>query len=324
MSSAPLLAVDNLVKHFRSPLSGRQVFAVNGVSFSVGVGETIGLVGESGSGKSTIGRVIARLLTPTSGSVVFAGNDIAGWSTTRCRGLRDKIQIVFQNPWGALNPRMRVGNLIEEPLKLHRELSPGERRHHAAELAGKVRLHTDVLQRFPHELSGGQLQRVCIARAIATQPKLIILDEPTSSLDLSVRADILDLLFELQRETGVAMLFISHDLETVRFISHRVLVLYLGRIVEAGKSDDVFGRSAHPYTRALLSARLPVTARHRTERLRLEGEIPSPMQIPTGCVFASRCPIAVADCSTCVPASEAIGTDHAAACFRLDAARATG
>ncbi|MBM3503439.1 MAG: ATP-binding cassette domain-containing protein [Alphaproteobacteria bacterium] len=316
MAETALLTVDNLTKRFRAPLSGDTIFAVNGVSFSLGVGETVGLVGESGSGKSTIGRAIARLLTPSEGAVVFAGEDIARWSTAQCRTLRDKIQIVFQNPWGALNPRMRIGRLIEEPLKLHSGLDGGARRQRVEALADRVRLSREALDRFPHELSGGQLQRVCIARAIATKPRLIILDEPTSSLDLSVRADILDLLAELQRETGAAMLFISHDLETVRFISHRVLVLYLGRIVEMGPSQRVFERPAHPYTRALLSARLPVSGR-RGDRVRLEGEIPSPLNLPKGCVFASRCPIAIADCLQRSPGLDPIGADSAAACFRL-------
>ena len=220
--TAPVLEVQGLVKHFDVSRQVK-VHAVNGVSFSIREGETLGVVGESGSGKSTIGRSVIRLLAPTGGSIRFRGRDITNLPESACRPLRAEMQMVFQDPWSALNPRIRIGDLIAEPLKLHTKLSAAERRDKAEALAIRVRLTPELLTRFPAELSGGQLQRVCIARAIATSPKLIVLDEPTSSLDLSVRAGILDLLAELKAETGAAMMFISHDLGTVKLISDRIL-----------------------------------------------------------------------------------------------------
>jgi oligopeptide/dipeptide ABC transporter ATP-binding protein len=311
----PILKVRDLRKHFRR--GSATVYAVDGVSFDLRPGETIGLVGESGSGKSTIGRTIVRLLRPTAGSIVFNGTDIAEFSQRRCKPLRKDIQFVFQNPWGALNPRMRVSRLIEEPLRLQGVASA---RHDAAALAERVQLSAQVLSRYPHELSGGQLQRVCIARAIASRPKLVVLDEPTSSLDLSVRAGVLELLSTLQRETNAAFIFISHDLDTVRLISDRIIVLYLGRVVEEGRVDDVFNNPAHPYTQALLSSHLPVVKRapgHR-QRIRLVGEIPSPLRQQTGCSFAGRCPIALPACQAGIPPMEALpGDGHRAACIRI-------
>ena len=224
----PVLKVENLVKHFPAGDGDRIVHAVNGVSFSIAAGQTLGMVGESGSGKSTIGRTVLRLLRPTSGRITFQGRDISGLPEKSCRPLRADMQMVFQDPWAALNPRMKVRSLIEEPLLLHTKMGRAERRDYAHEMALRVNLNADLLSRYPSGLSGGQLQRVCIARAIATNPKLIVLDEPTSSLDLSVRAGILELLSELKEETGAAMLFISHDLGTVRLISDRIVVLYLG------------------------------------------------------------------------------------------------
>ena len=313
-----VLEVENLVKHFPAP-RGLTVHAVNGVSFSIREGETLGVVGESGSGKSTIGRTVIRLLAPTAGRIRFRGRDITGLAESACRPLRADMQMVFQDPWSALNPRIRIGDLITEPLKLHTRLSGSERRDRAEALALRVRLTPELLTRYPGELSGGQLQRVCIARAIATNPKLIVLDEPTSSLDLSVRAGILDLLAELKEETRAAMMFISHDLGTVKLISDRILVLYLGSVVEYAPSAEVFARPAHPYSQALMSAHLPADPAAVLRRHVLEGEIPSPINLPPGCAFASRCPVVADRCRGTAPPLDPVGGDaaHVAACLRI-------
>lgn len=314
----PILKVRNLVKHFPGNRPGEIIHAVNGVSFDLVPGQTVGLVGESGSGKSTIGRNVVRLLRPTSGTIHFGGRDISTINEREMRPLRKEIQIVFQDPYSALNPRMRVGNLIGEMVKLHSGLDAAARRAKVTALAARVHLNADLLTRFPNELSGGQLQRVCIARALATDPKVIVLDEPTSSLDLSVRAGILELLGELQRETGVAMLFISHDLETVQLVSHRILVLYLGFVAEDGPADSVFDRPAHPYSQALLSADLPPDPDVVLDRQILQGEVPGPVNLPPGCPFAPRCPLVRDECTRARPAAVTVGADHHAACVRVD------
>ncbi len=317
-ATEPLLKITDLVKHFPGPKPEDTVHAVNGVSFSISPGETLGLVGESGSGKSTIGRAILRLLTPTSGTIEFEGNDVSRVSLREFRPLRGDIQIVFQDPYSALNPRKRIGRLIDELLMLHTDLPKRERAENVLEIAEKVHLNADFLTRFPNELSGGQLQRVCIARAIATEPKLIVLDEPTSSLDLSVRSGILELLQELQRDIGVAMLFISHDLDTVRLISERIIVLYLGSIVEYGSSEDIFTNPAHPYTQSLLSANLSPDPDDHLNRFKLTGEVPSPLNLPPGCPFAARCPLVDPECRTSMPPMlEVNGNGHRGACIRI-------
>ena len=314
----PVLHVEDLTKHFPAQ-GGRTVHAVNGVSFSIAAGETLGVVGESGSGKSTIGRAVIRLLKPTAGRIRFRGRDITTLPESACRPMRAEMQMVFQDPWSALNPRIRIGELIAEPLLLHTKFSRSERQDRAEHLARRVRLTTELLTRYPSELSGGQLQRVCIARAIATQPKLIVLDEPTSSLDLSVRAGILELLAELKAETGVAMMFISHDLGTVKLISDRIMVLYLGAVVEYAPAAQIFADPAHPYSQALISAHLPADPQAVLRRHVLAGEIPSPIALPPGCHFASRCPVAVPACLTTPPALRAVQGDaaHQAACLRI-------
>ena len=312
----PILDARNLVKHF--PASGKTVHAVNDVSFTINPAEIVGMVGESGSGKSTIGRLAVALLGPTSGSVAVDGADLAALKAAELRALRARMQIVFQDPWSALNPRMSVGRQIGEPLVLHTTLSRSERRAKVAALADQVRLPTAFLSRTPSELSGGQLQRVCIARAIATDPALIVLDEPTSSLDLSVRAGILDLLAELRSELGVAMLFISHDLGTVKLVSDRIVVLYLGTVVEEGPAAAVFEDPAHPYTQALLSAHLPPDPKAKLARHVLEGEVPSPINLPKGCRFSSRCPLAIEACRSALPPLIPTGPDgRRAACIRI-------
>lgn len=313
-----VLEVENL--HRKFPLSGgRYVHAVNSISFRINEGETVGMVGESGSGKSTVGRLVLRLLTPTEGSIRFQGKDITSISERQCRSLRGQMQIVFQDPWAALNPRLTARTLIAEPLLLHTALNRKERNSKVNALAERVQLSQAMLDRYPGELSGGQLQRICIARAIATEPKLIVLDEPTSSLDLSVRAGILALLQEIRKETGVAMLFISHDLGTLKLISDRVLVVYLGRIVETGPSDELFENPRHPYSRALLSAHLPADPDFPLSRQQLEGETPSPIKLPMGCGFASRCPMAQSQCTSLIPDLQPAGNQksHLAACIRL-------
>lgn len=294
------------------------VHAVNDVSFTIAAGETLGLVGESGSGKSTIGLLAARLLAPSDGTLHFEGRDITRLSPAALRPLRAQLQIVFQDPWGALNPRMTIARLLEEPLLLHRQgMDARSRAAEARRLADRVRLPAASLARYPHELSGGQLQRVCIARAVANRPRLIVLDEPTSSLDLSVRAGVLQLLQELQAETGAALLFISHDLETVRLLSHRVAVLYLGRIVEEAPAEALFARPQHPYTQVLLSAHLSADPAERTQRLPVQGEIPSPVDLPPGCFFAGRCPVALPACAAAPPPTISVGSGHFAACLRI-------
>ncbi len=306
-----MLEVKGLAKRFGN------INAVNGVDFHVAAGEAVGLVGESGSGKSTIGMLVTRLIAPTAGTIRFDGRDITALREADLRPLRAKLQIVFQDPWGALNPRMTIARALEEPLKLHTDLESSARAARLRDLAQRVHLPLASLERFPHELSGGQLQRVCIARALATQPKLIVLDEPTSSLDLSVRAGILQLLAEIRRESGVAIVFISHDLDTVELITDRVLVLYLGNVVEQGATKSIFARPAHPYTQTLLSANLPPDPDAVLKRHRVIGDTPSPIDLPPGCAFASRCPVAIPACRQARPPATALGDAHSAACIRI-------
>lgn len=315
--SGPILTVENLVKRFPAG-GGKMVNAVNSIDLTIAPGETLGMVGESGSGKSTIGRAILRLTEPTSGRIIFDGQDITNISEGRMRLLRRDMQMVFQDPWSALNPRMRIGDLIAEPMKLHLDLSRTERANRTVELARRVHLRSDFLRRHSSDLSGGQLQRVCIARAIATNPKLIVLDEPTSSLDLSVRAEILDVLAEIRKQTQAAMLFISHDLGTVKLISDRIVVLYLGSVVETAPAEALFADPAHPYSQSLLSAHLPSDPKAKLSRHVLEGEVPSPINLPSGCTFHTRCPVAQDRCRNQVPAPERIGeAAHFANCLRI-------
>jgi oligopeptide/dipeptide ABC transporter ATP-binding protein len=291
------------------------VHAVNDVSFSVAPGETVALVGESGSGKTTLGRLALQLERVTSGRVLLEGRDITPLSQSALRALRPHMQMVFQDPWATLNPRMRIRSVLEEPLKLHTTLSAAERLARIAGMAERVHLGGSLLDRFPAQLSGGQLQRVALARALMTQPRLVVLDEPTSSLDLSVRAEILELLAELRAQSQVSYLFITHDLGTVRLIADRIVVLYLGAIVESGPTALIFNHARHPYTRALFSAQLSTDVRERRERVVLQGEIPSPVDLPRGCSFAGRCPAADDRCRAERPA---LVTESAVqiACFK--------
>ena len=317
MTAVPILSVERLGKRF--PIGkGQSVHAVNDVSFEIRPGQTVGLVGESGSGKSTIGRTVLRLLEPSAGRIVFDGQDITSLSESGCRALRARMQMVFQDPWSSLNPRHSARRLIEEPLLLHAKLGAAERRARAEALAERVHLDRAMLDRQPSELSGGQLQRICVARAIATDPKLIVLDEPTSSLDLSVRAGILELLAEIRAATGAGMLFITHDLGTLKLISDEVVVLYLGSVMERAPTARIFEAPAHPYTQALISAHLSADPRHRPERIRLEGEIPSPISLPPGCPFASRCHAAIDACRAAKPELRPLPGGGQAACIRID------
>ncbi len=311
--NAPLLRVDGLRVKFPVAGSPRGLVAVDGLSLQVRRGETLALVGESGCGKSTVARSILGLVRPESGIIVFEDVAIGGLSGAAMRRVRPRLQMVFQDPWAALNPRMRIGELIGEPLRFVDRCDAAQRERRVRELVAQVGLSEAVLERHPAALSGGQLQRVCIARAIATAPSLLVLDEPTSSLDLSVRGSVLALLRRLQAETGMAMLFISHDIGSVRRLADRVTVLYLGREMETGPTAAVLDAPVHPYTRALLDAFLPARPGVRPRRGRDLGDLPSPLTPPSGCVFHPRCPDCVARCRSEPPQIAARG-ERAAAC----------
>ena len=315
---APVLEVEGLVKRFPAPGGGRSwIQAVSDVSFELKKGETLGLVGESGSGKTTVGRCLLRLVDPTSGRILFQGGDIARMSARRFRPLRAKIQMVFQEPHESLDPRMTIADAIGEPLRLMNHMSRAQQIKRIVEAARVVYLQDKELAKYPHELSGGQVQRAGIARAMATEPEVIVLDEPTSLLDASVRADITELLVDLQRKTDVTYLFISHDLTTVEHISHRVAVMYLGKVVEIGSTKQIFETPRHPYSRSLLSSVLiPDPTREHTPAP-LVGEIPSPINLPTGCSLHKRCPIAIDACSGVTPQLVDVGNRHFVSCIRV-------
>jgi oligopeptide transport system ATP-binding protein len=316
-----LLEVRDLVMHFRV---GRGLFgspglvrAVDGVSFTLGRGETLGLVGESGCGKTTTGRCVLQLEKPTAGEVIFEGRNLVGMAPTELRKIRNKIQVIFQDPYSSLNPRMTVGQIIAEPIAVHGlERDPDAREERVRSLLVRVGLLRQHAHRYPHELSGGQRQRVGVARALAMQPSLIICDEPVSALDVSIQAQIINLLDELQADFGLSYLFVAHDLAVVRHISDRIAVMYLGKIVELASRRDLYEAPAHPYTRALLSAvPIPDPGLEATrERQVLAGEVPSPLNPPSGCVFHPRCPMAVERCKHEVPQLRTVGAAHAAAC----------
>jgi peptide/nickel transport system ATP-binding protein/oligopeptide transport system ATP-binding protein len=325
VASAPLLEVRDLVKHFvaRRSLLGRTlatVKAVDGVSLDIGQGETLALVGESGCGKSTVGRLVLGLIPPTGGTIRFEGQGLSELSGAELRRLRARAQLVFQDPYASLNPRMTVGDTLAEPLLLHTALSPAERRERVGELLATVGLVPGHAQRYPHEFSGGQRQRIAIARALAVNPRLIVCDEPVSALDVSIRAQVLNLLRDLQQRLGLAYLFISHDLAVVKHIADRVAVMYLGRIVETARAETLFRAPRHPYTEALLSAiPAPSPAPGRRRRL-LAGDPPTPLAPPAGCHLHPRCAHAIDRCRIDRPrlSTEATGkegdAEHATAC----------
>jgi oligopeptide/dipeptide ABC transporter ATP-binding protein len=318
-STTLVLEVQNLVKHFpfRRSAFGRArltVKAVDGVSFTLHAGETLALVGESGSGKSTVGRLIMRLIEPTAGRVLIEGTDIAGIPEREVRAFRRRVQLIFQDPYASLNPRMTVGEILAEPLMLHAIVPRVQRQARVDELLELVGLQPYHAARYPHEFSGGQRQRIVIARALAVEPKIIICDEPVSALDVSIRAQILNLLQELQARFGLSYIFISHDLGVVKHISDRIAVMYLGRIVEIGVAEQVFTNPRHPYTRALLSAIPVASPEARRERRLLQGDVPSPINPPPGCPLHTRCAYAAEVCRIDRPPLYPAGAGSRSAC----------
>jgi len=320
-----LLEVKNLKMHF--PVTSGIVFqravahikAVDDISFQVHQGETLGLVGESGCGKTTTGRCILQLYKPTAGQIIFEGQELTKLTTRQMRVMRRQMQVVFQDPFSSLNPRMTAGNIIGEPLIVHGLVkSKAEYKDRVGELLQNVGLNPYMADRFPHEFSGGQRQRIGVARALSVDPKFIVCDEPVSALDVSIQAQVINLLEDLQEQFNLTYLFIAHDLSVVRHISDRVAVMYLGRIVEIADRNDIYRNPLHPYTKALLSA-VPIpdpVIDAQRERILLTGEVPSPLNPPSGCVFHPRCPIAIDDCSRVVPDLKEVEPGHWAACIR--------
>ncbi len=322
LQSAPgsaLVRTEGLVKEFAAGSAGLfgkklTVKAVNGVSLQIDGGETLGLVGESGSGKSTLGRLILRLIEPTAGRVFFDGRDLGALSRGELRKLRREMQLVFQDPYASLNPRMRVGSIVAEGIEIHRLARGREKEHRVAEMLRMVGMDPAAMKRYPHEFSGGQRQRIGIARALAVGPRFLVLDEPVSALDVSIQAQIINLLQDLQEQLSLTYLFIAHDLRVVEHISSRVAIMYLGKIVESASRDEIYASPRHPYTRALLSAIPAVTPEGRPERIKLPGEVPSPVNPPSGCAFHPRCPYAKDICRTVEPPLEKGHGEHAVAC----------
>ncbi len=316
-----LLEVTNLRTHFvvgKTWPFGKttRVKAVDDVSFHIRAGEVVGLVGESGSGKTTVGRSILRLVEPTSGSIRFDGAEVTRLSTREMRTLRKDMQIIFQDPFASLNPRKTVAQIIDRALDVHQLATGKSRQARIVELLERVGLSAAQMNRYPHEFSGGQRQRIGIARALAVNPRFIIADEPVSALDVSIQAQVINLLQDLRRELGLALLFIAHDLSVVEYISDRVIVMYLGRIMEIAPSRELYTNPRHPYTEALLSAVPvpdPTVAR---KSIILEGDVPSPLNPPSGCVFRTRCPLASAECAAIVPRLEQVAADHFKACIK--------
>ena len=319
----PLLKVENLTKHFpiRRGLFSQvvgQVRAVDGVSFEIAPGEVLGLVGESGCGKTTTGRCILRLVEPTSGRVLFDGKDVTAMPRRELRAIRREMQIVFQDPYSSLNPRLTVGSMLGEALSIHGIARGAKARERIAELLVQVGLSADHARRYPHEFSGGQRQRIGVARALAVGPRLIVADEPVSALDVSIQAQIINLLRDLQRQMGLTYLFVAHDLAVVEHLSDRVAVMYLGRIVEMASSETLYRDPRHPYSAALLSA-IPVPdPSRRRRRIVLRGDVPSPAKPPAGCPFHPRCFMARAECATDVPTLREVSPGHWSACHFAD------
>jgi peptide/nickel transport system ATP-binding protein len=316
-----LLEVKNLRKYF--PIRGgilsrvvANVKAVEDVSFTVKRGEVVGLVGESGSGKTTAGRTLLRLIEPTSGEVNFEGVDITKLSKAQMREYRKQMQIIFQDPFASLNPRMTVGDIVGEAMTIHKLAKGRQKEEKVADLLERVGLSPSHMRRYPHEFSGGQRQRIGIARALAVDPKFIVADEPVSALDVSIQAQVVNLLQDLKEEFDLTMLFIAHDLAVVEYISDKVIVMYLGRIMEIAPAKELYKNPVHPYTQALLSAVPIPDPTIKRERVILQGDIPSPINPPSGCVFRTRCPIAVKECAEVVPPLEEVSPGHFKACIR--------
>lgn len=312
-----LTSVRGLMKHFPVEGSDDVVRAVDGVSFDIYAGETLGLVGESGCGKSTVGRCLLRLIEPTAGSVQFEGKNILSLNRKELRDIRREMQIIFQDPYASLNPRMKIGDIVGEPLVIHKEGTKSERRDRVAELLRRVGLDPDYMNRYAHEFSGGQRQRIGVARTLALNPKLIVADEPVSALDVSVQAQVVNLLQDLQEEFKLTYLFISHGLAVVEHISTRVAVMYLGRIVEIASAAELYAEPLHPYTQALLSA-IPIPdPKQKRKRIILQGDVPTPINPPSGCRFRTRCPIAIEECAHIDPELREVSPGHNVACIRV-------
>jgi peptide/nickel transport system ATP-binding protein len=319
MDSAPVIEVAGLKKYFpvKKGVLRRttgHVFAVDGISFAIGAGETLGLVGESGCGKSTVARTVLRLIEPTGGSIRLGGKDITHLGKRALRPHRRQMQIIFQDPFSSLNPRMPAGHIVGEPLDVHGIMHGQQKEGRVAELFDQVGLRPAQMRSFPHEFSGGQRQRICIARALALNPRLIVADEPVSALDVSIQAQVINLLMDLQRTHNLSYLFIAHDLAVVEHISHRIAVMYLGKIVEYADKKTLFAQPLHPYTEALLSAVPVPNPRLRREKRLLEGDVPSPIKPPPGCSFHTRCPYATARCQREHPPLREISPGHGVAC----------
>ena len=324
MSTGPLLAVRDLRVEFALPGGGffsepRALKAVDGISFDLMPGETLGVVGESGCGKSTLGRAVLRLIEPSGGKALWLGKDMQALGSKAMRDVRKDMTIIFQDPLAALDPRMTVEQIIAEPLvTFHKALGKDEIRRRVREIMARVGLSPHHVNRYPHEFSGGQCQRIGIARAMILRPKLVVCDEPVSALDVSIQSQIINLLIDLQKELGLSLIFISHNLSVVKHISHRIAVLYLGRLVEMGPAEEVFTAPRHPYTRALISAvPMPDPEKERArKRIVLTGDLPSPLNPPSGCTFRTRCPEAQDACATARPEVEPVTADHQVACRR--------
>ncbi|KGX92329.1 peptide ABC transporter ATP-binding protein [Pontibacillus halophilus JSM 076056 = DSM 19796] len=313
MTETPLVSVKDLNKYFT--VDKKQLKAVNGLNLEIYEGETLGLVGESGCGKSTAGRTILRLYEPTSGAVEFEGENILTYKGAKLKALRRDVQMIFQDPYASLNPRMTVEDIIGEALDLHKLAKGKKRKERILELLKLVGLDSEHITRFPHEFSGGQRQRIGIARALAVEPKFIVCDEPISALDVSIQAQVVNLLQDLQKQMGLTYLFIAHDLSMVKYISDRILVMYLGNMVELASSDDLHNEPLHPYTQALLSAvPVPDPKQKDRERIVVSGDVPSPLNPPSGCVFRTRCPHAMDICAEVVPQWQEVKDNHFVAC----------
>ncbi len=318
----PLLSVKDLRKAFpiKKSLTGKvqqELIAVDNVSFDLYPGETLGIVGESGCGKTTLGRTILKLHPSNGGQIIYDGNDITNYSKTQMRSLRTEMQIIFQDPYSSLPPRATVGDILSEPVKVHKIVPPSQVKDYVIDLMEQCGLRDYYYERYPHEFSGGQRQRICIARALSVNPKLVVCDEPVSALDVSIQAQIINLLKKLQKERGLTYLFISHDLSVVKFISDKIGVMYLGNMVEFGAKKDIFGNPLHPYTRALFSAIPNPDPDKKMERIVLKGDIPSPANPPAGCRFHTRCPEACDACGAEAPVYREVEPGHFVACHKV-------